>query len=307
MRGLEKVLCYSFLGTHQEISLVSPTQSAILILATLCYAAYAFLAGRRFFRPGRANPLEQWGPLILGLMLHASFLVSRGVQAQGLPLQTRLDSIALFLWFTAIGFAVSERVYGLAAPAPIMWPVYALCMTGMLLLAGREPLDRPSLKRTWLLLHLVPVYIAYAGFAVAAGTGLAYLLQERLLRGRGASALWRKLPSLERLNRLSASSVSFGFTFFTIGLAVGLIWAKWNESLLGRKWYLDPKVVAGIVVWLIYSAVLHLQLLGRWRGRRAAVLTIAGFVLALATFAAAHSYPAARAVSQVFASVLGGP
>ena len=83
----------------------------------------------------------------------------------------------------------------------------------------------------------------------------------------------------------------------TLGLAVGAIWAQRQSALLGRAWYSDTKVIAGLIGWLIYAAVVHVRLFGRISARRAAILTIAGFLVALATFAAAHAYPGQGEIS----------
>ncbi len=88
--------------------------------------------------------------------------------------------------------------------------------------------------------------------------------------------------------------MSVGFPVLTIGLVVGGLWAEHESALLGRAWYADPKVATGIFVWLVYAAVLHVRLFAKIRGKRAALLTIAGFLLTLVTFAAAHVYPSAR-------------
>ena len=70
----------------------------------------------------------------------------------------------------------------------------------------------------------------------------------------------------------------------------GVFWAEQSAAPLGHAWYADPKVVGGAVVWMFYAAVLHVRLYGRLRGRRAAWLTIAGFLLTLVSFATVHVY-----------------
>ena len=104
------------------------------------------------------------------------------------------------------------------------------------------------------------------------------------------AALWRKLPSLETLERVGRGALSLGFPVLTVGLLAGVVWAELISAPLGRHWYGDPKVVGGFVVWLFYAAVLHARLYMRVQGRRAALLTIVGFVLTVASFLAAHSY-----------------
>ena len=43
-------------------------------------------------------------------------------------------------------------------------------------------------------------------------------------------------------------------------------------------------MVWAIITWLIYAVVLHTRLLAGWRGKRAAILSIIGFITILIAF-----------------------
>jgi ABC-type transport system involved in cytochrome c biogenesis permease subunit len=265
---------------------------ALWIIAMALYVGQAAASAFPLLRPAR--PEAGRAPyLALGaLAFHTAFLITRALQVHGLPIETRLDSVALFLWLTAAVFVVAERPFRLGGISGVFWPLFTLCAIGMgIWLSGRVPMDRPTLGRTWLLLHLIPVYAGYAGFAVATAAGVTRLIQQRLLRGKRPEALWARLPSLARLDQVGRVAVSCGFPLFTVGLAAGAIWAERHSGLLGRAWYSDPKVIAGFVGWLIYAAVVHIRLAGKMSPNRAAILTIAGFLVALATFGVSHVYP----------------
>ncbi len=268
-------------------------QAGLLIVAGCLYAGHACLAIMGWRRQRGADGYRRWALVVFAIIFHACFLIMRILHIRGMPIETRLDSVTSFLLVVAIIFALFSRPYRLQGVAALFWPVYAISAIGTWLLASGAPMDRPSLEKTWLLLHLVPVYAGYACFTVAAFMGLAYIAQNRFLRSKGSEALWRKLPSLEKLDHAGRYAVSLGFPALTIGLVVGALWAEHRLALLGKAWYADPKVAAGILVWLVYAVVLHIRLFAKVRGRQAALLTIAGFLLTLATFAAAHVYPPA--------------
>lgn len=266
--------------------------SVLLLFAAGLYCIHALLTVTRLVRSRAPALAERWGAVAAALLAHTVFVAVRAAQADGLPIETRLDSVSLFLWLLAAAFVACRRPYRLEGVEPLFWPLFAAGMVGAWLVAGREPTGGSSLTRFWLVLHLVPVYVGYAGFAVAAGAGLGYMVQERLLRRKAALALWRKFPSLETLERVGRSALSLGFPVLTVGLVAGVVWAEQSSAPLGRGWYSDPKVVGGLVVWLFYAAVLHVRLFARVRGRRAALLTIVGFLLTVASFLAAHAYEA---------------
>ena len=263
--------------------------SLLFLLAAGLYCAQGVVAIVGVWRPVGPGWARRFGLAATGAALHTAFLVCRALAERGLPLATRLDSLALFLWVLVVVFLACQRPYKVGGVAPVFWPGLGVGAVLAWAVAGREPVAE-GLERLWLVLHLVPVYVGYAGFALGAGAGACYLVQERLLRARCPSARWRKFPSLETLERVGRASLSLGFPALTVGLAAGALWAVQASERLGPTWYMDPKVVAGLVVWIFYAAVLHIRLLGRVRGRWAAVLTIAGFALTVGTFAAAHFY-----------------
>ena len=90
----------------------------------------------------------------------------------------------------------------------------------------------------------------------------------------------RRLPSLESLDESNSRFVTWGFAFFTFGMMTGSVLAKisWGSFLKA-----EPVQILSILTWLLYAVQIHARSSG-WRGRRAALLTIAGFVLLAASF-----------------------
>ena len=67
----------------------------------------------------------------------------------------------------------------------------------------------------------------------------------------------------------------------TLGLLAGVIWAEqdWTQG-----WPSDPKVIAAFITWGIYLILIYLRLSMGWRGRRAAIISMIGFLSVLFTF-----------------------
>jgi cytochrome c-type biogenesis protein CcsB len=144
----------------------------------------------------------------------------------------------------------------------------------------------PALKSNWLLIHVVTAFLGYAAFALAFGTAILYLVQER--RPRPA------LPPLSQLDRLLYRATVLGFLLLTLGILTGAVWA---ESAWGRYWSWDPKETWSLITWLVYATLLHARLLKGWQGRRIAWLAVVGFMAVLFTYfgvsfllAGLHSY-----------------
>ena len=88
-------------------------------------------------------------------------------------------------------------------------------------------------------------------------------------------------PSLKVLDDLNYHSLIFGFPLLTLGIMTGAVWA---EYAWGRYWAWDPKETWSLVTWFLYAALLHQRLTVGWRGRRAAIMAIVGFLAVMFTF-----------------------
>jgi len=131
----------------------------------------------------------------------------------------------------------------------------------------------PALKSNWLLIHVVTAFLGYAAFALAFGTAILYLVQERRPRP--------SLPPSAQLDRLIYRATVLGFLLLTLGILTGAVWA---ETAWGRYWSWDPKETWSLITWLIYATMLHARLLKGWQGRRIAWLAVLGFLAVMFTY-----------------------
>jgi ABC-type uncharacterized transport system permease subunit len=163
----------------------------------------------------------------------------------------------------------------------------AALLPGLLLQEGPAPLS-PSLRQPLLPLHITIALVGMAAFAVAAGVGVMYLLMERQVKGKQFGLLWKRLPSLEFLDTLNNRLVVVGFIALSITLATGAFFI--TGSTRGLTWLMDAKVVATLVAWGLFAGVAGARVLVGWRGRRVALLTMAGFALVLVSFLSSYDF-----------------
>jgi ABC-type transport system involved in cytochrome c biogenesis permease subunit len=91
------------------------------------------------------------------------------------------------------------------------------------------------------------------------------------------------LPPLDTLERIAHATLEFGFPCITVGLVIGSILAQ--ESPLGASYFLDPKVIASFILWVVYVTLLLVRRSAGLRGRRAVYLSGIVFLVMLAVFA----------------------
>lgn len=239
----------------------------------LFHALVAFFSKKDlFFRVAVAS-------MGVGFMFHSSFLVYRGVEKAHFPLTDLRESLAFFAWTVSLCFFLSYLRYRVKELGLFSLPLVAALMLGTVFLKS-SPVPE-ILESSWIYWHATFLFLAYGMLFVTFIAGILYLFQERQLKNKTLKTFYHQLPSLGLLDDLFYRFLILGFSFMTLGLMAGVIWAE-QDWLTG--WPSDPKVIAALVTWGIYLILIYFRLTAGWRGRRAAMISIAGFISVLFTF-----------------------
>jgi len=244
------------------------------MLSSAAYCAYLFLQKHVLQRSG-------YFILIVGFLWHTAALIYRIFEARQLPVGNLHETLSLAAWtiaglFLAIHFKYNLKVLGVFAV-----PLVTLVMIIVSQLPSETAQTSDLFKSFWLISHVVVIFIGEAGFALACGLGVLYLLQENAIKTKKRRFFYKRLPSLDLLDSTGYACIVVGFTMLTLGLITGFVYAK---SVWGRFWSWDPKEVWSGITWLFYAALLHERLTVGWRGRRSAIMAIIGFAVLLFTF-----------------------
>jgi cytochrome c-type biogenesis protein CcsB len=216
-----------------------------------------------------------------GFLIHSLFTLGRYFEGGRTPITNLHESLSFFSLAIIGVFIIFERRYKVTILGSFVIPIALVLMSlSMLFPMGIAPLN-PALKSKWLVVHTVVAFLGYASFTVAFAAGVMYLIQERFLKQRKLGAMYQKLPSLDKLDDINYRCLTFGFPLLTLAIISGAIWA---ETAWGTYWSWDPKETWSLITWFVYAALLHGRLTTGWRGRKAAILAIAGFFVLLFTF-----------------------
>jgi cytochrome c-type biogenesis protein CcsB len=220
--------------------------------------------------------------LALGFGFHTASILYRYFVAGHLPITNPHEATSFFAWCVVFLFFLLEYRYKIGLLGSFIIPIaVALMVSSALLPKGVKPLS-PILRSNWLGVHTVFAFMANASFALAAGVGVMYLVQEHYVKAkRHLAGLFQRLPSLQRLDEINYRLITVGFPLFTLAMITGMLWA---DSAWGSYWRWDAREVWSLITWLIFAIVLHARLIAGWRGRRAAVLAIIGFVTIIVAF-----------------------
>lgn len=163
--------------------------------------------------------------------------------------------------------------YPLRGVQLLLYPCAALMLLSGLVFPGKfsgyEITDLPFM------LHIGTSLLAYGLFGIATLLSVLTLLLNRSLHRRSFSKLAGFLPSLLSLEKLMFQAMWAGFILLTYSVVSGTFFA---EAVFGKPMTFTHKTVFGILSWLIYGGLLLKHSMTAWRGKKAAVWTIIGFV-----------------------------
>jgi cytochrome c-type biogenesis protein CcsB len=239
-----------------------------------------------FFLAQRES-LCRWGAWVMGLGLisHTLELIRRTLSHGFLPVATLGETLLVFAWALVVAFLFLNWRSPIKVLGALVAPLAALMVSGALILPQGTGAFSPLLQGFVLALHISLALMGYAAFTLAFLGGIFYLIQERQIKGKKFGFFYRRLPSLELLDALNYWCLTLGFPLLTGGIICGSLYA---QQALGSFWSWDPKEVLTLLTWLIYAVLLHERLAVGWRGRRAALLAIYGFVVLMVTFVGAN-------------------
>jgi cytochrome c-type biogenesis protein CcsB len=219
--------------------------------------------------------------LTIGFALHTTAFIFRYYAAGYLPITNLYESLSFFAWAVVLVYIVFNYRYQIRVLGAFLAPVALILMiVGLTLPKQIFPLH-PALKSFWLPVHVVFAFLGDAIFALTFSVGIMYLIQERQIKSKSTGGLLMRLPSLEILDEINHRSLTFGFPLLTIGIITGSVWASYAW---GSYWSWDPKETWSLITWFLYAALLHQRLAIGWRGRKAAIMAIIGFLAVLFTF-----------------------
>src|SRR6266567_2056681 len=266
-----------------------------MYLLWLRVAAFLYAAASLAAFPAVLHSRERWRSVCvhlggLAVIFHSVSVVEMLVSAhRWVPYGVREAESMLGLVVACL-FFLTWWLYGAMSLG-----IFALPITFFIVFVpslGNEKYVFPSegVRISWLVAHIVALMMAYAALGFSILASALYLVQERRIKAKpmpGGDSWWAPmdwLPPLDTLERVAHATLLFGFPCMTVGLVIGSVLAQ--ETVLGAAYFRDPKVIASFVMWAVYVLLLFVRSTAGLRGRKAAYLSGAVFLVMLAVWAA---------------------
>nr|YP_010927658.1 cytochrome c biogenesis protein [Cuphea tarapotensis]WKK46576.1 cytochrome c biogenesis protein [Cuphea tarapotensis] len=240
-------------------------------------------------------------------------LATRWIFSGHFPLSNLYESLIFLSWSFSIIHMVSDvtkhKNYLRAITAPTTIFTQGFVTSGLLTKIHQSEILVPALQSHWLMMHVSMMVLGYAALLCGSLLSVALLaitfrkllrilsqntnfLNESFLFGEGkymnernnvllstsffSSRNYYKAQLIQQLDHWGYRIISLGFSFLTIGILSGAVWA--NEAW-GSYWNWDPKETWAFITWTVFAIYLHIRTTKNFESRNSAIVASMGFLI----------------------------
>lgn len=252
--------------------------SFLEIILPILYFSSVWAYAKSFFTNVKIADSVKTPLLYSTALVHLTYITIRTATYHHPPITTIFEILSLIALTVCLTYIVIEvrtknRTTGYFI---LIFPFFFQTISSLFI---KERLEIPLVLQSNLLgFHVSSALLGYAAITISAVYGFLYLMLHHEIKANKFGVIYKRLPNLEMLERMSFTATSLGFIFLTIAILVGLIW-------LPRAFpdfsYTDPKLLGTLVVWCIYLVGLSAKHIVGWQGKRIIFFSMAGFIAAL--------------------------
>jgi len=223
------------------------------------------------------------GAFTVGSIFHFVSIVEEGIVNNRCPITNFYETLSMCAFLVVVVYLFVHWRYKLESLAVFIFP---LVFVGVLVATMGNPVSAwssPIVRDAWLTVHIVLVLLGFAALLFTAVASLLYLVQEKQLKAKKPRKLSYRLPPLGTLDDLISKSMALGFVLMTLAVIAASTWAFIEHK---TDWIKQPAIDISFFTWGIYMLLVFLRTTAGWRGRKAALMTVAVLGFSALTWAA---------------------
>nr|AKZ21750.1 cytochrome c biogenesis protein [Physalis virginiana] len=247
--------------------------------------------------------------IIVTFFCITGLLVTRWISSGHFPLSDLYESLIFLSWSFSLIHIIPYFKKNLLILSKITGPsaifTQGFATSGILTEIHQSGILVPALQSEWLIMHVSMMILGYAALLCGSLLSVALLvitfrknrklfyksiyksnvfLNESFFLGENvlentsffSAKNYYRSQLIQQLDYWSYRVISLGFTFLTIGILSGAVWA--NEAW-GSYWNWDPKETWAFITWIIFAIYLHTRTNINFRGANSAIVASMGFLI----------------------------
>ncbi len=246
----------------------------LVVLVPLMYAGVVAVYGLSFF--GHVVTLDRLKTraLLATVAVHLGYLLLRTIQFDHPPITTVFEIMTMLAACIAVGYTYIE-LRTKTTNTGFFILILAFLFQSVSSLFIRDLLEIPEILRSRLLgVHVSAALLGYTAISLSAVYGLLYLMLYHEIRSTRFGLIYKRLPNLETLERMSHKAEVFGFVMLSAAIVVGVAWLP---RAFANFSYWDPKLIGTLVIWVLYAAGLTAKRRFGWQGRKTMIVSLVAF------------------------------
>jgi ABC-type uncharacterized transport system permease subunit len=251
----------------------------IVTLAIIAYLAAGLVIALRLFNGRKGSGLPRalaLGLGFFGILLHAIPHYLSLVSAAGVNMGI-FNALSLIAWTIALLLLISSLTKPVENLGIFIMPFAALAIflenrfQTVHFLSGQ--------LSSGLTIHILVSMLAYSLFTLASVQAVLLAIQDHHLRKRHPGGFIRTLPPLQTMESLLFEMIAVGFVLLSLALLSGFAFL---ENMFEQ--HLAHKTILSIIAWLVFGTLLWGRYHFGWRGQKALIWTLSGFVVLMLAY-----------------------
>jgi ABC-type uncharacterized transport system permease subunit len=219
----------------------------------------------------------------LGSVFHFVSIIEEGILNNRCPITNFFETLSMCGFLIALVYLGVHWRYRMESLSVFIFPLVFVMALVATLGNPVSAWSSPALRGAWLTVHIVLALLGYAALLFTAVASVLYLFQERELKSKKPNKFYYRLPPLGTLDEIISKFMAVGFVLFTLAVIAASTWAFIE---LKADWIRNPEIAISFLTWGAYLALVCLRVTAGWRGRKAAILTVAVVGFSALTWAA---------------------
>lgn len=226
--------------------------------------------------------------LFVTLLLHSMYLLLRTIHLNHPPITNVFEILTILAFSLGLSYFVLELLTDIRGTGPFIL-IFAVIFQVISSLFIREMTQVPEVLRNRMLgLHVFSGLIGYSAITMSAVYGSLFYIMYNEIKLNRFGLIFERLPSLELLEKLSYYASVIGFVMLTSAIIIGMIWLP---GAFPEFTYFDPKLIATLLIWMLYGAGIISKSVAGWQGKKVVFFSIIGFFITLISVLAANFLP----------------
>ncbi|MGE5702960.1 MAG: cytochrome c biogenesis protein [Clostridia bacterium] len=246
------------------------------------YAASVLFYFHDFLQSNREVNRMAFGLLAIVWCLQTIFFVSQMTAKLYFPVLTLFETLFFYSWVLVTLSMILNYFFRIDLIVFFTNVIGFIALSFSMFAQDTGQLEQTrALTSELLFVHITLSIISYGAFSLSMIFSVMYLVQHHMLKRKRWTTVFRRLPSLDRLELFSDRMNMIGMPLLLLGVILGSIWA---HLVLAAPFWMDTKVGTSVIMLIAYSIIMYQRYTEKWQGSKLATANLVAFSLLLINF-----------------------